>query len=424
MAGKYIEFKFGWPVVAASAIGIGLGMSPLPFYTIGVFVAPLSAEFGWGVGQVMEGLIPFGTCAVLASPLIGWLTDRFGPRRVVLISIVTFSLTMMSFSLMDGSRLMYLLTWTLLALSGAGTLPITWTRAVIGWFFDKRGLALGLSLVGTGLFGLLAKQYAFFMIDLVGWRMAYVAVGALPLLFAWPAAYFMFHDISDPKVAGKVANMAREKDAPVVKYGGLTLWQAFRDWRFWLLAYSFVPISFAVGGPIPNMETLLGDKGFTPADAVTLASLIGIAVIVGRIFGGFLLDHFWAPAVAAIILTLPALATLMLAQPDISFIYAAAAIMILGAAAGVEYDLMAYLVSRYFGQLHYASIYGFLYGFFAIGAAVGPMVFGKYYDATGSYDGILKIASLLFVAGALPLLLLGKYRDYEQPLDGDADLQA
>ncbi len=423
MASRYLEFKYGWQVVAASAIGIGLGMSPLPFYTIGVFVAPLSAEFGWGVGQVLEGMIPFGIFAVMASPIIGWLTDRYGPRRVVLISIITFSLTMMSFSLMDGSRTMYLLIWTLLALSGAGTLPITWTRAVIGWFFEKRGLALGLSLVGTGLFGLIAKQYAFYMIDLVGWRMAYVAVGALPLLIAWPAAYFLFRDVSDPKVADKVANMAREKDEPVIKYGGLTLRQAFKDWRFWLLAYSFVPISFAVGGPIPNMETLLGDKGFTPTDAVTLASLIGIAVIVGRILGGFLLDHFWAPAVAAIILTVPAVAALMLAQPEISFFYAAAAIMILGAAAGVEYDLMAYLVSRYFGQLHYASIYGFLYGFFAIGAAVGPMVFGKYYDATGSYDGMLKIASVLFIAGALPLLLLGKYRDYQEPLDGESSSQ-
>jgi len=417
MASKYAEFRFGWPVVVSSAIGIGLGMSPLPFYTIGVFAQPLAAEFGWGIDQIMLAMALFTLGAVFTSPIVGQLTDRYGPRRVAMTSIVLFSLTMMSFSLLNGSTLMYLSIWCLLAVFGAGTLPITWTRAVNSWFFKKRGLALGLSLIGTGLFGLLAKQYAFYMIQLVGWRWAYVAVGALPLVIAWPIAFFLFRDASDPKVAEKVARMERHTEKVHVRHGGPSLKQAFRDWRFWLLAYSFIPISFAVGGPIPNMETLLGNKGFDPGDAVTLASLIGIAVIIGRVAGGYLLDHLWAPGVAATILSLPAVATLMLAQSDISFVYAATAIMILGAAAGVEYDLMAYLVSRYFGLLHYAAIYGALYGFFALGAGIGPAVFGASYEATGSYDSILKISSILFLAGALPLLLLGKYRDFEQPLD-------
>lgn len=420
MASKYAEFRFGWPVVVSSAIGIGLGMSPLPFYTIGVFARPLAAEFGWGIDQIMLAMAVFTLGAVFTSPIVGQLTDRYGPRRVAMTSIVLFSFTMMSFSLLNGSTFMYLGIWCLLAVFGAGTLPITWTRAVNSWFFKKRGLALGLSLIGTGLFGLLAKQYAFYMIQLVGWRWAYVAVGALPLLIAWPVAFVLFRDASDPKVADKVAKMERHTEKVHVKHGGPSLKEAFKDWRFWLLAYSFIPISFAVGGPIPNMETLLGNKGFSQDDAVTLASLIGIAVIFGRVAGGYLLDHIWAPAVAATILSLPAVAVWMLAQQDISYIYAASAIMILGAAAGVEYDLMAYLVSRYFGLLHYAAIYGALYGFFALGAGIGPAVFGASYEATGSYDSILKISALLFLAGALPLLLLGRYRDYEEPLDDDS----
>jgi len=417
MASKYAEFKFGWPVVVASAIGIGLGMSPLPFYTIGVFAAPLVAEFGWGYDQVFLSLAVFTLAAVIASPIIGYLTDRYGPRRVALTSLVFFSLAFMSFSLMNGSIYVWLGIWGLLAFCGAGTLPITWTRAVIGWFFDKRGLALGFALIGTGLFGIMAKQYAFFLINLLGWRLAYVGVGALPLLVAFPIAYFLFHDVEDPRVADKAARMVRHLDKPKVRHGGLSILQALKDWRFWLLAYSFIPISFAVGGPIPNMETLLGSKGFAPEDAVTLASLVGIAVIIGRVAGGFLLDHLWAPAVAATILTLPAIATYMLAQPDMNFWFAATAIMILGAAAGVEYDLMAYLVSRYFGLLHYAAIYGALYGFFALGAGIGPAVYGAFFEADGHYDTILKISSILFIAGALPLLLLGKYRDYQEPID-------
>ncbi len=417
MASKYAEFRFGWPVVFASAIGIGLGMSPLPFYTLGVFVGPLIGEFGWGVDQIMLSMAFFTFSALFSSPLVGYLTDKFGPRRVALTSIVLFSLSMMSFSLQTGSIPQWLATWCAVAFFGAGTLPITWTRAVTGWFQESRGLALGMALIGTGIFGVIAKQYAFWLIEMFGWRGAYIGVGMLPLVISFPIAFLLFRDISDPKVADKVAHMERSLAKPKVRHGGLSLLQALKDWRFYLLAYAFVPISFAVGGPIPNLENMMSTKGFTPEEAVMLASVIGYAVVVGRVVGGFLLDHIWAPAVAATILSLPAIAALMLAQPEMSFWYAAVGIFILGAAAGVEYDLMAYLVSRYFGLLHYAAIYGALYGFFALGAGIGPAVYGAYFEADGNYDAILKISAVLFLIGAIPLLLLGKYRDYEEPIE-------
>jgi MFS family permease len=92
---------------------------------------------------------------------------------------------------------------------------------------------------------------------------------------------------------------------------------------------------------------------------------------------------------------------------------AAIAIFIIGLAAGVEYDFMAYLVSRYFGMRNYSAIYGALYGFFALGAGIGPYVYGLSFSSTGSYDTILKISAVMFLAGALPLLLLGRYREFE-----------
>ena len=415
MATRFAEFRYGWPVVAASAIGIGLGMSPLPFYTIGVFVAPFSQEFGWGVGQIMSALPIFTFGALFMSPAIGFVTDKVGVRKVVLTSIVCFSLAMMAFSLNTGSLTFYLFLWFVLAVAGAGTLPITWTRAVNGWFFERRGLALGISLVGTGFFGALAKLYAAALIEAFGWRMAYVGVGALPLLIAFPIAWFALYEADDERVAHKVAAAKADYGHETNRaLGGMSFKKALGDWRFWLLAYAFVPISFAVGGPIPNLERMMAAKGFDAGDAVVLASLIGYSVVVGRIVGGYLLDHFWAPAVAAIILSLPAIAVYLLAQADLSFAVAAFAIMVLGMAAGVEYDLMAYLVSRYFGVANYAAIYGFLYGFFALGAGVGPWVFGQAFESTGSYDGVLNIAAFLFLAGALPLLLLGKYRDFHE----------
>lgn len=409
------EFKYGWPVVGSSAIGIGLGMSPLPFYTIGVFVAPFMNEFGWEVQDVMLALSFFSFTAFFSSPLIGIITDKIGVRKTVLISILTFSLCFMAFSLNTGSKALYLFLWVLLALVGSGTLPITWTRAINRWFNKKRGLALGLSLLGTGFFGAFAKLYAAFLIEHYGWRMAYVGLALLPLLIALPLAFFYFRDVDDPKVADKVKRMKEELPylnniGEEVEKVGVSLKEALRDYRFYLLALSFVPISFAVGGPIPNFEKILDTKGFGLTDAVYLASIVGYSVIVGRLLGGYLLDKLWAPGVAFVFFTIPVVACILFRQPELSYSSAAIAVAIIGFSAGVEYDLMAFLVSKYFGLKHYSSIYGSLYGFFAIGAGFGPWIFGKSFASTGSYDYIFGLAIIAFIVGSLPLLFLGKYR--------------
>ena len=415
MASRYAEFRFGWPVVAASALGIGLGLSPLPFYTLGVFAPSFTEEFGWRQEQIMVAftILTFGVW--LLSPLVGYVADKFGVRRVALFSIAALGIVMMAFALNTGSLALYYSIWVVLAFAGVGTLPITFTRAVNSWFFQKRGLALGISLVGTGMFGSFAINYSSFLIQNFGWRMAYIGIGLLPILIALPAAYFGLYESTDPrkKEEAEALKATVPQDVASSASTGMLLKEAIKDWRLWLLAYAFLPISFAVGGPIPNLVVMMSSKGFDFGTAALLASLLGIpGVILGRLIGGFLLDHFWAPAVAATILSLPALSVLALAQPDLTFAVAAVAIIFLGFAAGVEYDLMAYLVSRYFGMVNYGAIYGLLYGFFAAGAGIGPVVFAWSSRVTGSFDRILEISAILFIAGALPLLLLGKYRDF------------
>ena len=211
MKGDFVEFKYGWPVVLAGSIGISLGMSPLPFYTIGVFAQPLTQEFGWTIGQVMTGLVPFCIATVFSAPFAGYLSDRFGVRPVALASMLLFSLAMMAFSLNNGSLVVYFALWSLLSVVGAGTLPITYTKAISRWFQHKRGLALGMALVGTGIGGAIAKVYAAGLIDMFGWRTAYIGVGLLPLVVAFPVVYLLFRDVDDPKVEQRAADMAKAR---------------------------------------------------------------------------------------------------------------------------------------------------------------------------------------------------------------------
>jgi MFS family permease len=412
MQSRYKEFSFAWRVVLASALGIGLGLSPLPIYTLGVFAGPLSQEFGWGLDRVFIALLVTTICSLLLSPVIGLIVDRIGARKVVLPSVLCFGLGLMLHGLNPGSFPLYVATWVIIGVVGVGTLPITWTRVINNWFSECRGLALGLALVSTGIAGICAKFWVAYLIGEFGWRWAFVGLGLFPLLIALPVVYLLFRDTDDPKLDPDVLPHHKRKGAVLEELPGMSAPQAFREWRFWLLGICFVAISFGIGGTLPNLESLFGSKGFNPNDAVTLASLIGVSVVVGRLGGGFLLDYIWAPAVAFTLLVLPAISCFLLADASLSFAIAACAVLLIGLAAGAEQDLMAFLVVRYYGMKSYGVIYGILYSAFALGAGSGPWVFGKVFELTGTYDIVLKYAAMAFILGAAPLLLLGKYRFY------------
>jgi len=379
--------------------GVGLGLSPVGFYTVGVFAPVLAQKFGWSFGAIFFGITVQTMTAVVFAPLAGLLADRVGARPVALVSLVLFGLGFMTFAVGNGSLAVYYGSWALIAAVGAGTLPMTWTRAINRRFDRRRGMALGIALMGTGLFGFFSKPLTHFLIGAVGWRGAYVGIGLLPLVIGLPIALALFFE-----PAGSVVRKS------VVVLEGMSLGESVRSWRFWLLGAALLPISFAITGPLPNMENILHGDGFSGAAITDLTSLIGLSAIVGRLVGGFLLDLFWAPAVAAVILSTPLVSLWLLTQGALTTFEAASAICLIGFAVGVEYDLIAYLVAKYFGMRAYTTVYSILYTCFGVGAGFAPFIFGWSFDRAHSYTPILEIAAVLLLVSVLSLLTLGRYR--------------
>jgi hypothetical protein len=148
----------------------------------------------------------------------------------------------------------------------------------------------------------------------------------------------------------------------------------------------------------------------------------------GRVIGGYLIDRFWAPGVAFVFLASPAIALWLLAQPGISANSATIAILMIGFGAGVEYDFMAYIVSKYFGMRNYSAIYGSIYGFFALGAGLGPGMMTNLAEGrgltllawqTGLYEGrdwsfTLVTAGIVLFISTVPLLFLGRYKYHDE----------
>jgi MFS family permease len=393
------EFNRGWKLLLSATLGVGLGLSPLPFYTSGVFVAPLSHAFGWSTAQVLSALIGTTLGAAAAAPFAGWAADRYGVRRIALTSCVLYGLSWFLLMLNNGSLLLFDTSWAVVGIAGTGTLPLTWTRPVSNRFVINRGLALGIALFATGLFGALVKIYAGFLIFHFGWRIAYAGIGLLPLCISLPVAIAFFQDAD-----------AIGPQTPQAVPAGLSLSSALADRRFWTLGATLICSAFALGGPIPNMERLLGTRGFAPETSVLLASFIGYGVVVGRIGGGWLLDRVWAPLVGFVLLASPAVGLMALASTHkLGFAPVASSIFLVGMSVGSEYDLIAFITARYFGMRSYSAIYGVLYGFFTLGSGFAPSIFGHSFDVSGTYAPVLQAAAALTLAGAVLLLTLGRY---------------
>ncbi|MGE8133968.1 MFS transporter [Novosphingobium subterraneum] len=398
----------GWVVVAASMVGLAMGLSPLPFYTIGMFAPELQREFGWSFAALMGSITVQSVVVMGTGPVAGFAVDRYGAKPVALISLLLFGLTYMSLGLSGGNIWVYYGQWVLMSTLGAGTLTATWMHTVNGWFEKQRGLAIGIASTGTGITGFLIKPFSAWLIGNYGWRTAFFVIGALPIVIGLPIVAMFFRERLD--AARKDTGLAAE---PVVE-AGLTLREALRDRRFWIMTFAFLLIAFALTAPTPNLENILRTQKFTLSQIGTITAGFGLSVIAGRIVGGFLLDRFWAPACALAILVMPMIGSYMLSRPEIDASHASVAVITLGLGAGFEFDLLAYLIARYFGRRSYGTIYGTFFTVIAFGGGIGPIVYGRVFDATGRYDMALLSGVACLIVGSLSLLALGRYPRWSQ----------
>ncbi len=393
------EFRRHWRLLLAATAGVICSSVVLPFYTIGTLLKPVTAEFGWSRAEFQSAILFSATLGALAGPLVGWLIDRYGSRRIALPGLVGLSLGFFMASLMDGSLWVFYGAYACMALYGAGTTPITWTRAVGTAFTRRRGLALGLALSGTGICAMAAPLFTVWLLERAGWRGAYVGLGLLPLLFALPLVLWGFREEGRTAVASALTSSEAT---------GLTVREALRSYRFWVLLGSVFLAYMAVSGIGPNLIPALTDQGLSPTQAALLQGIYGASIIGARILVGWLVDHFWAPGVACASLLLPVAGCLILSAPA-SLPLQGIAMALIGFAAGAELDLMSFLAARYFGMRHYGAIYALLYAALAVCSGTAPALFALVQDRSGSYDAAFAGAALLFVLSALIVLTLGRY---------------
>ena len=393
------ELTQRWPLVMATCIGITSSAFVLPYYTIGALTVPVTEALGWSRTEFQAAILFSSGIGALLSPAVGWLADRYGSRQVALPSMLGLGVAFLLAAFMQGQLWMLFAAYGAMAFLGAGTIPVTWTRAIATSFRKRRGLALGLSLMGTGISAAIAPHYTVWLTDSFGWRGAYIGLSLVPFLLAWPILFFFFKPLE--------ARDDTEIDAaPAEK--GLTFSEALHSYRFWVLLVAILVSYMGFSGIGPNLLPSMTDDGMTRESAATLQSVYGISILFGRVIVGYIIDRIWAPAVASVCLVISAVGAFLLVGEQ-SFWVAALAIFALGFAAGAELDLLSFLTARYFGLAHYAKIYAVFYMALAVCSGTAPMLFAAVFDLTSSYDWSYAIAAILFVAGSGIIVSLGKY---------------
>jgi MFS family permease len=400
------RFFYGWVITGVAALGIACSFSVLVVTITGIFAAPLAHEMGWTLQQLFIGPTVAGLCGILTAPFIGALSDRFGARRIVLVSFVIEVFVLASFRYLDASIMGYWVRYGALAVLCMGTTQVAFSRIVSSWFNRRLGLAIGIALAGVGVGGFVWSLLLQKLIDLYGWRNAYLDMALLIACVTLPALFLLLRDTPASMalhIDGDQNSSPSQEAARAAS--GMTLREAAATRQYRLMAITWFLMGLSMQGAQLHVIPLLRSHGASAQLAAAIQAMMLITVILGRVSSGLLLDRLFAPRVAQAFILAPiiGIAALTLGASGVAAVLSA---MCIGLAVGGESDVIAYLVRRYFGLKHYSRIYGTFFSFFGAGSAIGPSATAwAVAHASGGYGTVLwfHVGTLIITA----LLLFG-----------------
>jgi MFS family permease len=405
-----------------ATVGLALGPSVIANLTITGYITPIEREFGWSRVDVSFAFTIVAYMIVLMSPLQGFLVDRFGPRKVVLTSIPLFALSLAAIYFTPPNLYVYYLLWAIVPVAGIGLWPLGYLQAVTPWFDRKLGLALGCANAGIGVGSTLLPMFVIapiiaagaadsgLMMQIVtvgglfpyaGWRSAVLTLSLMVLFISWPVVAYCLRDLSPAEVAAR-------KEAGAAKSFGLSFQQARREPTFWMLNIGFFLLGVTATSLVTQQAPLLQDAGWTPAETARLQTTFGFGLLFARIAVGYVIDHIFAPRVLTTVSIGGALACILYAlYPDVGYVSA----LLIGFLLGAEFDVLAFLIKRYYGNAAYGRLYGVIFGVFYLGSGIGIWALPKIRELSGNnYDNGLYVAAVILAASAILMSFMPKYR--------------
>lgn len=407
------EWRRGWPVVLASLFGFAI---PTTFiYSMGSLIAPIEAEYGWSRGEISAGLSILTLTGAVLSPFVGMAIDRFGPRRIGLPGALLMFSSFGIITLTTADVRVWWALWFVLTLAALWVKPMVWTTAVASTFTRSRGLALAVTVCGSGVGSAIVPLLSTWLIDHYGWRAAVPMMSGIIGVVVLPILYFGLHSGADERARGPVDAAQAAPMAP-----GMSAREVFTSVRF--LKIGLAGFAFTLGGMGlgTNFIPIFTSFGIGRGEAAAIAGISGISAIAGRLITGAMLDRWNANLIGGVCMLLPIISCLLLLWSPGNVAVAAFAILIFGLTNGAEVDIIAFLTAQQFGTARYGTIFGVIAALWAFATSAGPLIVNHIYDVTGGYALALQLLMPVFVIGALAILTLGKPPHFDEPAEAAA----
>ncbi len=375
-----------WLLLGASLI---LALSLGTRHGFGLFLPPMSAEFGWGREVFAFAIALQNLIWGIAQPITGALADRFGARKAIVTGGVLYMLGLVLMGMADSPLSLSLSAGLLIGIGLSGT-SFSVILGVVGRAVppEKRSMAMGIA-AAAGSFGQFAMLPGTLgLIGWLGWSAALLALGLLVALMI------------------PLAAMIKETPPPTSNVPQQTLGEALREATshsgFWLLALGFFVCGFQVVFVAVHLPAYLVDHHLPALTGTTVLALVGLFNIFGTYIAGWLGGRMSKPRLlSALYLTRGVVITLFLVAPLTQW-----SAYVFGIAMGLLWlstvPLTNGTVATMFGVRNLSMLAGIVFLFHQLGSFLGGWLGGYLYDTTGSYDLVWQISiGLSVIAAAL-----------------------
>jgi MFS family permease len=412
---KSARVFFGWWTVLATSLVTIWGTG---YYAVGfsALFKPISADLGLGRAATSVGrsLGQFG--GGFEAPVVGWLTDKFGAKTLLLFGVALMGLGLVLMLLVNSLWTFYVV-WGVVVATGmniSSQVPVE--KTISNWFIKKRGRALSLRFIATGLATVMVVPLISWLIIVVDWRWT-CAIGGVVLWLGGLPLYWFFIRRERPEYYGLLPDGAKA-EASVdqskmitrgVDYAArfqefeFTARQAFRTYAFWLLIIGYIGFQMCIAIVFTHAIPLLTDMGFDPIGASAVMSIaVGVNIPIRYVIGHFSdrlkKEHLRFLLGASSLIMAGAIVFFLFNQTMVT-VYVFFILFYLGQGTGMILNSLTR--SRYFGRKGLASIQGISQLILMPFSMMAPIYAGWVYDSTGSYMGAFKIFAGLLVIGSI-----------------------
>lgn len=400
---KRTPFFYGW-VVLYGASAAQFASNAAASLTMSVFIYPISQDLGWSRTLIAGAASLGGLVATVQSPLIGWLTDRYGIRVVLASSVLVLGLSVMFLSWATAPLAFYI-AYGIARSMFSSPIKIGSSVAVSRWFIERRGRATGVLFLSHAAGMTTFPLVAGLVIARSGWQDAWLALGVIVLVVALVPAMLIVQNPEDAGLRpdGRSAEPAGSATQAQALDPIWTLAEAVRTPALWLLALAGGFVFMIQAGTNVHVGAFFRDQGLDAGVAALAVSVNAMSTGAASLFWGWLADRAPVRYVFAAVAVVMTAGVTLVVNADTA-IEAIVYSSLLGSSIGGILVVPPVAFANYFGRSSIGVIRGVTEPFASGGQAVAVLFSGIIFDWRGSYQAAYLTFAILGAVTALMLL--------------------